>query len=424
MIFHRAVLSLSLRTLPTLIPHFKSTGLSYSNQKMDIVNRPLGAAEETVMTPTGAGPEPVNIREYEAYAKATLPKNAFDYYASGANDMITLRENRAAFERLRMRPRILRDVSEVDTATTILGEPVAYPICVAPTAMQRMANHEGELATARACARQKTLMTLSSWSTTSVEDVAAVGVGAAKWFQLYVYKDRELTAELARRAERAGYKALAITVDTPVLGRREADVRNRFKLPGHLTMANFASEGGSHAEGTKDGGKDSGLAAYVASLIDRTLQWKDVQWLRSVCNLPIVVKGVMTPEDALMAMQCGVDAIWVSNHGARQLDTVASTIELLPDIVKAVNGRCEVYLDGGVCRGTDAFKALALGARAVFIGRPVLWGLAHSGEEGVYQVLELLKKEFEMAMRLTGCTKLSDIQRAMVTHVASYQSKI
>ncbi len=375
------------------------------------------------MTPTGAGPQPVNVREYESHAKATLPKNAFDYYASGANDMITLRENRAAFERLRMRPRILRDVSHVDTKTTILGEPVDFPICLAPTAMQRMAHPEGELATARASGRQHTLMTLSSWSTTSVEDVAAASPGA-KWFQLYVYKDRELTADLAKRAERAGYKALAITVDTPVLGRREADVRNRFKLPNHLTMANFVGAGGSHAEGTKDGGKDSGLAAYVASLIDRTLQWKDIQWLRTVCNLPIVVKGVMTPEDALMAVQCGVDAIWVSNHGARQLDTVASTIELLPDIVKAVNGRCEVYLDGGVCRGTDVFKALALGARGVFIGRPVLWGLAHSGEEGVYQVLELLKKEFELAMQLQGCTKLSDIQRSMITHQVSYHSKI
>ena len=362
----------------------------------------------------------MNVREFEAYAKATLPKNAFDYYASGANDMITLRENRAAFERLRLRPRILRDVSRVDTKTTVLGQPVAFPICLAPTAMQRMAHPDGELATARAAGRQGTLMTLSSWSTTAVEDVGAAGPGP-KWFQLYVYKDRELTAELARRAERAGYKALAITVDTPVLGRREADVRNRFKLPDHLTMANFVKAGGSHAEGTKDGGKDSGLAAYVASLIDRTLQWKDIQWLRTVCNLPIVVKGVMTAEDALMALNCGVDGIWVSNHGARQLDTVASTIELLPDIVKAVNGRCEVYLDGGVCRGTDVFKALALGARAVFIGRPVLWGLAHSGETGVHQVLELMKKEFELAMQLSGCTKLSEIQRSMVTHAVAYQ---
>lgn len=362
----------------------------------------------------------MNVREFEAYAKATLPKNAFDYYASGANDMITLRENRAAFERLRLRPRILRDVSRVDTKTTVLGQPVAFPICLAPTAMQRMAHPDGEVATARAASRQGTLMTLSSWSTTSVEDVGAAGPGP-KWFQLYVYKDRELTADLARRAERAGYKALAITVDTPVLGRREADVRNRFKLPNHLTMANFVKAGGSHAEGTKDGGKDSGLAAYVASLIDRTLQWKDIQWLRTVCNLPIVVKGVMTAEDALMALNCGVDGIWVSNHGARQLDTVASTIELLPDIVKAVNGRCEVYLDGGVCRGTDVFKALALGARAVFIGRPVLWGLAHSGEDGVYQVLELLKKELELALQLSGCTKLSEIQRSMVTHAVAYQ---
>jgi len=336
--------------------------------------------------------------------------------------MITLRENRDAFDRLRLRPRVLRNVQTVDMSTTVLGTPVPFPICVAPTAMQCMAHEDGEKATARACDHHQTLMTLSSWSTTSLEETMEAAPSGPKWFQLYVYKDRGITADLVRRAERAGYRALAVTVDTPCLGRREPDVRNRFKLPSHLTMKNFVEMSGDndHSNGVKKGGNDSGLASYVASLIDRSLQWDDIHWLRTITKLPIVVKGIMTAEDAEEAVKCKVDAIWVSNHGARQLDTVASTIELLPSIAKQVNGRCEIYVDGGIYRGTDIFKALALGARAVFIGRPVLWSLAHSGEEGVKHVIGLLKDEFELALSLSGCTSLSDIQQEMVTHVSQY----
>lgn len=392
----------------------------------DPMTSPVGPARETSTTPQKAGWDPVNVREFERHAQLMLSKNAFDYYASGANDMVTLRENRAAFNRLRLRPRILRDVSKVDTTTYVLGEKVASPICIAPTAMQRMAHDTGECATAAAAAKSGTLMTLSSWSTTALEDVAkAGGPGGARWFQLYVYKDRVITTQLVKRALAAGYTALAVTVDTPVLGRREADMRNRFKLPEHLTMGNFVSAGGAHAEGTKDGGNDSGLAAYVASLIDRTLDWGDIKWLRTICgNMKIVVKGVMTAEDASEAVRQGVDGIWISNHGARQLDTTPATIEVLPEVVQAVSGRCEVYLDGGICRGTDVFKALALGAKAVFIGRPVLWGLAHSGEEGVEKILKLLNDELVLALQLTGCTRVASASNSMVTHQTSYYSKL
>lgn len=354
------------------------------------------------------GPAPVNLAEYERYAKNNLPRNANDYYASGSNDMITLRENRDAYSRLRIMPRILIDVSEVDTRTTILGDPVASPICIAPTAMQQMAHPEGERATSRAAAKCNTLMTLSSWSTIALEEVAAAAPSGLRWFQLYVYKDRAVTLDLVKRAERAGYKALAVTVDTPILGRREPDIRNRFSLPSHLTMGNFAGKGGSHSSGTKSAGSTgSGLASYVSQLIDQTLTWNDLAWLRKNTKLKIVVKGVMTADDALVAIENGVDAIWVSNHGARQLDTVPATIEVLSEIVRAVAGRTEVYIDGGVVRGTDVFKALALGARAVFIGRPSLWGLAHSGEDGVVNVLKLLNDEFVLAMKLSGCVKLT-----------------
>ncbi|CAN0186928.1 unnamed protein product [Ectocarpus sp. 6 AP-2014] len=392
----------------------------------DPMTAPVGPAQDTSKAPEAAGWEPVNVREFERHAQLMLSKNAFDYYASGANDMVTLRENRAAFNRLRLRPRILRDVSMVDTSTSVLGQKISSPICIAPTAMQRMAHDSGECATAGAAAKAGALMTLSSWSTTSLEDVAkAGGPGGARWFQLYVYKDRKITEQLVKRALAAGYTALAVTVDTPVLGRREADMRNRFKLPEHLTMGNFVSAGGAHASGTKDGGNDSGLAAYVASLIDRTLDWNDIKWLRTICgSMKIVVKGVMTAEDAAESVRQGVDGIWVSNHGARQLDTTPATIEVLPEVVAAVSGRCEIYLDGGICRGTDVFKALALGAKAVFIGRPVLWGLAHSGEEGVSKVLKLLHDELVMALQLTGCTRVSSASRSMVTHQTSYYSKL
>lgn len=384
---------------------------------------PVGPPEEQYHTVTGAGPAPVNLAEYERYMKNTLPRNAHDYYASGSNDMITLRENRAAFSRLRLLPRILNDVTTVDTKTTILGAPVSSPICIAPTAMQQMAHPDGEAATARAAARNNTLMTLSSWSTLALEDVAAAnGAGAHRWFQLYVYKDRAVTLQLIKRAEKAGYKALAITVDTPILGRREADIKNKFSLPSHLTMGNFKNVGGSHASGTKAAGdKGSGLASYVSKLIDQSLTWSDIAWVRKNTTMKIVVKGVMTAEDAVQSVRNGVDGIWVSNHGARQLDTTPATIEVLSDIVKAVNRKVEVYIDGGIIRGTDVFKALCLGARAVFIGRPVLWGLSHSGEEGVSNVLKLLNDEFVLAMKLAGVVSLGELKPSFVKHSLSFQ---
>jgi (S)-2-hydroxy-acid oxidase len=389
------------------------------------MSKPIGPVDEQYPTLFGAGPAPVNLAEYERYAKNNLPRNAHDYYASGANDMITLRENRDAYSRLRIMPKILIDVSKIDTKTTILGDAVASPICIAPTAMQQMAHPDGEIATSRASAKTNTLMTLSSWSTIALEDVASAAPTGLRWFQLYVYKDRVVTLDLVKRAERAGYKAFAVTVDTPILGRREADIRNRFALPSHLTMGNFKGKGGSHSSGTKSAGSTgSGLASYVSQLIDQTLTWSDIAWLRKNTTLKIVVKGVMTAQDALIALENGVDGIWISNHGARQLDTVPATIEVLPEIVRAVNGRCEVYLDGGIIRGTDVLKALALGARAVFIGRPVLWGLTHSGEEGVTNVLKLLNDEFALAMKLTGAVNLSELKPSLIRPALSFQAKL
>jgi (S)-2-hydroxy-acid oxidase len=369
----------------------------------------------------------VNLSDFQKFAENTLPRNAYDYYASGANDMITLRDNHDAYTRLKIIPRALVDVSNVNIATTVLGSEISMPICVAPTAMQRMAHSDGELATARAAARHNTLMGLSSLSTTSIEDVALSSPGSLKWFQLYVYKDRTITLNLIRRAEETGYLALALTVDTPLLGRREPDIRNKFQLPSHLSMANFDTVGGAHQMGTRDVGlAGSGLASYATSLFDSSLTWDDVKWLKDNTKLKLILKGIMAPEDALLACAHGVDGIWVSNHGARQVDTAPATIDILPEIVAAVRSVSfaegvnapEIYVDGGILRGTDVFKALALGARAVFIGRPILWGLSHSGEAGVYEVLRLLREEFILAMKLSGCASISDIKSSFIRSAA------
>ncbi|XP_051578899.1 2-Hydroxyacid oxidase 1-like isoform X2 [Myxocyprinus asiaticus] len=317
----------------------------------------------------------VCVVDYELQAKRLLPKSVFDYYFSGADEQQTLRDNVAAFSRWCIYPRVLRDVSTVDMSCTVLGQRVSMPICVAATAMQRMAHPDGETATARACLSADTGMMLSSWATSTIEEVAASAPGVVRWMQLYIYKDRALTQLLVRRAEDAGYKGIFVTVDTPYLGRRRDDVRNRFKLPSHLRMANFVSP--DLAFSSKEGyGEDSGLAVYVTQAIDPTVKWEDIAWLKRMTSLPVVVKGVLRADDAKEALKYGVDGILVSNHGARQLDGVPATIDALPEIVEAVEGKVEVFLDGGVRTGTDVLKALALGAKAVFVGRPVLWALA------------------------------------------------
>ncbi|XP_074577845.1 glycolate oxidase 3-like [Curcuma longa] len=361
--------------------------------------------------------EITNVSEYEQIAKQKLPKMIYDYYASGAEDQWTLRENRSAFSRILFRPRILVDVSNIDMSTTVLGFKISMPIMIAPTAMQKMAHPEGELATARAASAANTIMILSSWSTSSVEEVNSTGPGV-RFFQLYVYKDRNVVRQIVGRAEKAGFKAIVLTVDTPRLGRREADIKNRFTLPPSLMLKNFEELALEKMDGTSD----SGLASYVGSQIDRSLSWKDVKWLQTITSLPIIVKGVMTAEDTQLAVQAGVAGIVVSNHGARQLDYVPATINCLEEVVKAAQGKVPVFLDGGIRRGTDIFKALALGASGVFIGRPVVFALAADGEAGVRKVLQMLRDELELTMALSGCTSLEQITRNHVV-TESYSNR-
>lgn len=353
---------------------------------------------------------PINLLEYEVLARARLEPGAFDYYVSGADDEVTLRDNREAYARLRLAYRVLVDVSRCELATTVLGSRVSMPVLVAPTAFHRMACEEGERATVRAAGAAGTIMILSTLSTTAVEDVVAAATGPV-WFQLYVYRDREVTAGVVRRAEAAGCEAIVLTVDAPRLGRRERDVRNRFHLPAGLSVENLLPAGYGEVSRPPS---ESGLAAYFASLIDPSLCWDDIAWLRGLTRLPIVLKGIVRADDAVRAVEVGAAAVVVSNHGGRQLDGSIATIDALPGIVAAVGGRIEVLMDGGIRRGTDVIKALALGAKAVCVGRPVLWGLAVDGQAGVEHVLGVLREELERAMALCGTPSVGAIEGDLV----------
>jgi 4-hydroxymandelate oxidase len=359
------------------------------------------------MFPGGA----LNLDELEKLARGRLSKMVYDYYASGARDERTLRENVAAWSRIPICHRVLVDVSVRDPSTTVLGTPVSMPVLVAPTAFHKLACDQGELATMRAAARSRTLLILSSLSNTAVEDVSGAAPEARLWFQLYVYRDRGATEALVARAEGAGARAIVLTVDAPLFGRREPDVRNRFHLPAGLQVENMTAAGHAHMP---ERGDESGLNAYVAEKLDPSLTWKDVAWLRSVTRLPLVVKGIVRPDDAVRAVEHGASAIVVSNHGGRQLDGSPATATALGPVADAVQGRVEVLVDGGVRRGADVVRALSLGARAVLIGRPILWGLAVAGEDGVHGVLEAIRAELDEAMALAGCARVADATRDLV----------
>jgi 4-hydroxymandelate oxidase len=364
---------------------------------------------DTIPTIVPATLPPANLEEYEAAARAVLPRPAFDYYAGGSEDERTLRANRDAFGRFHLRPRVLVDVSRVDLTTELLGERLSMPILLAPTAFQRMAHPDGELASARAARAAGTLLIASTLSTCTVEATCEAAPGPA-WFQLYVYRDRAITVDMVRRAEACGCTALVLTVTMPVLGRRERDARNGFQLPDGMEMANF--HGLRHAAFPDAHG--SRFEAFVDSEFDRSLTWEAVAWLRSITHLPVLLKGIVTPEDAALAVEHGVEGVIVSNHGGRQLDGAEPTLLALPRVVDAVAGRAPVLVDGGIRRGTDVAKALALGAQAVLIGRPYLWGLAADGQAGVERVLALLRAELERALALLGRPTPAALDRAAV----------
>jgi (S)-2-hydroxy-acid oxidase len=382
----------------------------------------------------------LTISELEKLAAERMDKQTRDYYNEGADSGSTLLENITAYQKYRIRPRVLRDISSIDTSVDIFGHKNSIPLGVAPTAMQCLAHDDGELATARACKKTDIVMGLSSFSTTSLEDVKG-GLGDNPGaLQLYLFEDREQSRNLIQRAKKAGYKAVMLTVDTPVLGRRNLEIRNQFRLPKHLKVANFnhdsdsdsgakseektappeANESRKRSETSSTERKPpSGPITFHTHAPNPTLNWeRDIAWLQQQCypEMQVWVKGIATGEDALLACHHGVDGIIVSNHGGRQLNGALATIDALPEVVAAVHSqvgkdgnRIPVHVDGGIRHGTDVFKALALGADFVWIGRPVLWGLAYKGQAGVELALRLIGDEFRLCMGLAGVTRVADI---------------
>ena len=373
----------------------------------------------------------VNVADLRSSAKRRLPGGVFDYIDGGAEDELTMSSNVQAYRSLTFRPRVLRDVSDIDITSSLLGKPLAFPLVLAPTGFTRIAEPGGELAVARAAARAGVPYTLSTLGTRSIEEVAAVSSGRL-WFQVYVWRDRGLVAELVQRAAKSGYEALCLTVDTAVFGRRERDVRRGFTLPPKLgpstildgvlhpgwTWRFLKSEPIMFANVTGrdvgDGADAVALSDYVTRQFDPTVSWKDLEWLRGQWSGPIILKGIQTVADARIATDAGVEAVVISNHGGRQLDSVAAALELLPEIADAIGDRTEIICDGGVRRGSDIVKALALGANAVMAGRAYLYGLGAAGESGVDHVLGMFSTDMKRTMALIGCTTIKEVTRDFV----------
>lgn len=341
--------------------------------------------------------DPITVLDLEAIARSRMDAAAWDYYAGGAGDELTLDDNRAAWNRRRVRPHVLVDVSSVDLATSALGATLRHPVIVAPTAAHQLAHPEGELATARGAAAAGALMTLSTISSRPMEEVAAVAPDAPRWFQLYAPSDREAMRALVERAAEAGYSAVVVTVDLLLPGNRERDRRNQ-----------FAVDLGVHLPPDQPVDPETGIVVLP------TMDWEELAWLRSVCPIPLIAKGILRSDDAVRAVDAGCAGIWVSNHGGRQLDTSIASADALPEVVEAVDGRALIVVDGGVRRGIDVLKALALGADLVAVGRPALWGLAVGGADGVQRVLDILRDELSLAMALAGCRTIAQITEDLV----------
>ncbi|KAF2794419.1 FMN-dependent dehydrogenase [Melanomma pulvis-pyrius CBS 109.77] len=359
-------------------------------------------------------PNVFSIRDLKELGSRKLPKEYEEYYNHGAMDMITLRDNEDAFDRYRILPRVLRNVSKINTSTTICGTKISLPIGFSPSAMQCLAHIDGEVGTSRAAAKMGIPMCLSSYATTSLEDVIKEAKGNPYMMQMCVVKDRNITLQLLRRASAAGYRALFLSVDTPALGRRLNEMRNEFAIPEDLTFPNILSEGGQEFNVSEEE-KANGPKAF-----DDSLEWDEIiPWLRKNTDMQIWLKGVSSPKDVDLAIQYGVDGIVISNHGGRQLDSVPATLDVLEECASVARGRIPIAVDGGIRRGSDIFKALALGAQYCFIGRIAIWGLAYKGQEGVELALKILQHEFEVTMALAGCRTLADITREHVRRLDS-----
>ncbi len=350
---------------------------------------------------------PLNLHEYEVAARELLPPHVWHYVAGGSGDEVTVRANRDAFARWRLLPRVLAGLREVATATTVLGQEIALPVVIAPSGRHRLCHDEGERATARAAKAAGTIYTMSSASSFVIEEIAPEA--GPWWFQLYVFTDRGFTRDLAERAAAAGASALVVTVDVPVRARREGETRSRFAVSSGMAMAQLPTTQGEQPPATIDA-----AATSVPTTFDPAFAWRDLDWLASLASLPILLKGILHPDDAVRAIDHGALGVIVSNHGGRQLDSAVAALDALPAVAEAIAGRVEVLLDGGIRRGTDVLTALALGARAVLIGRPTHWGLAVGGEAGVHHVLELLRAELALDLLLCGLASPAEVTRSLL----------
>ncbi len=354
-------------------------------------------------------PDVVALTDYEPLARQHLGEHAWAYYSGGAADEVTLRENRTAFDELKLLPRVLRDMRGGSTRTTLLGQTLEFPVLLAPIAYHRMAHDDGELATVLGASAMKTGVIVSTRASVMIEDIAAAAQ-THLWFQLYMQPDREFTKTLVRRAENAGYQALVLTVDAPLTGIRNRLQRSGYRMRAGVEAVNL--RGMAQPDLTPRMAGEN--VAFGSPLLDEAPTWQDAEWLLSFTKLPVLIKGILSPEDAEMAVQRGFAGIIVSNHGGRVLDTTPPAIAVLPQIVRQVAGRVPVLMDGGVRRGTDVLKAVALGATAVLVGRPYLFALSVAGAVGVAHVLNILRAEFEVAMGLTGCATVDQIQKSVI----------
>lgn len=354
----------------------------------------------------------ISVAEYEKRSESTLSKNSTDYIKGGAGDGFTTNLNKKYFDKIRIRPRCLRDVSTRTTSSELLGLKVNVPVGISPTAIHKLVHLNGELATAKAAGKIGTIYIQSILSSYTIEEVAEYAPETTKFIQMFIYKERKATESLIRRAEKCGYKAIVLTIDHPILGLRRFVQANQ-KFPSELRFKNF-----DKLE------KDSGFTSYGLSQVDEAATWDDVKWLVSITKLPVILKGILTKEDALLAIESKCQGVIVSNHGGRQLDGVPATIEVLSEIVEAVKGKIPVLLDGGVTQGSDVFKALALGARMVFVGRPIFFGLSVNGQAGVEDIFNIFRRELDIAMALSGCKTVCEITKKLVSHEDNYSRMI
>ncbi len=365
----------------------------------------FGQSADGSKIPAGA----VNLFDFETLARARMSPMAWEYISGGAGDELTLRWNRESYDRIRLRPRILVDVSRLDTRIKLFGRELPFPILIAPAAYQRLVHPDGEIATAKGAGAAGATMVVSTMATASVEEIAAASARPL-WFQLYVQPDRAFTRDLVQRAEAAGCQALVVTVDTPVVGLRNREMRIKFALPPGMDRPNLRGLKSAASTTSHLPPEDQ----IYSAVLDPKLTWKEIEWLRSFARTPVILKGVLNSDDAELAVKSGVSGIIVSNHGSRNLDTLPATIDALPEVAAKVAGRIPVLMDGGIRRGTDVLKAIALGASAVLIGRPYLFGLSVAGAEGVARVVNILRREFEMAMALIGRASVSDIDSSVL----------